>query len=73
MSDHSPSFSNDQGHDPLSRLPVCKEQHRDPEISPLFERVMDENEIFQVPVCYFVKHGILMRKWRPHYVSAEDE
>ena len=27
----------------------------------------------QVPVCYFVKNDILMRKWRPPDVSADDE
>ena len=36
--DPSPSISNDQGHDQLSRSQLCKEQHSDPEISPLFER-----------------------------------
>ena len=41
--DHSPSFSNDHGHDLLSRSQLCKEQHSDPEISPLFERALDEN------------------------------
>ena len=67
--DLSPSISNDQGHDQLSRSQLCKEQHSDPEISPLFERALDENEISQVPVCYYVKNDILMRKWRPPDVS----
>ena len=71
--DLSPSNSNDQGHDQLSRSQLCKEQHSDPEISPLFERAFNENEISQVPVCYYVKNGILMRKWRPPDVSAADE
>ena len=53
--DLSPSVSNDQGHDQLSRSQLCKEQHSDPERSPLFERVLDENEMSQVPVCYYVK------------------
>ena len=39
--DLSPSNSNDQ----LSRSQLCKEQHSDPEISPLFERAFNENEI----------------------------
>ena len=39
----------------------------------LFERAFDENEISQVPVCFYVKNDILMRKWRPPVVSAEDE
>ena len=67
--DLSPSISNDQ----LSRSQLCKEQHSDPEISPLFDRALDENEMSQVSVCYYVKNGILMRKWRPPDVSADDE
>ena len=67
--DLSPSISNDQ----LSRSQLRKEQHSDPEISRLFGRALDENEMSQVPVCYYVKNGILMRKWRPPDVSADDE
>ena len=33
--DLSPSISNDQGYDQLSRSQLCKEQQSDPEISPL--------------------------------------
>ena len=68
--DLSPSISNDQGHDQLSRSQLCKEQHSDPVISTLFERALEE--ISQVPVCCYVKNDILMRKWRPPDVSAED-
>ena len=71
--DLTPSISNDQGHDQVSRSQLCKEQHSDPEISPLFENASDEKEVSQVPVCYYVKNGILMRKWCPPDVSAEDE
>ena len=67
--DLSPSISNDQ----LSWSQLCKEQHSDPEISPLFDRALDDNEMAQVPVCYYVKNDILMRKWRPPDVSADDE
>ena len=70
--DLSPSIF-DQGHDQMSRSQLCQEQHSDPEISPLFERALDENEISQVPVCFYVKNDILMRKWRPPDVSAEYE
>ena len=38
---------HDQGHDQLSRSQLCKEQHSDPEILPLFERALDENEMSQ--------------------------
>ena len=39
----------------------------------LFERALDENDISQVPVCFYVKNDILMRKWRPPDVSADEE
>ena len=63
------SPSNDQ----LSRSQLGKEQHNDPEISPLFERALDDNDMSQVPVCYHLKNDIFMRKWRPPDVSADDE
>ena len=74
-SSHYSSILNDQGqgHDLVSRSQLCKEQHNDPEILPLLERALDVKEIDQVPVCFYVKNGILMRKWRPPDVSAEDE
>ena len=74
-SSHYSSVLNDQGqgHDLVSRSQLCKEQHNDPEILPLLERALDEKEIDQVPVCFNVKNDILMRKWRPPDVSAEDE
>ena len=41
--------------------------------SPLFGTYLDENEMPQVPVCYYVKNGILMRKWRFPDFSADVE
>ena len=74
-SSHYSSILNDQGqgHDLVSGSQLCKEQHNDPEILPLLERAFDEKEIDQVPVCFYVKNGILMRKWCPPDISAEDE
>ena len=51
----SPSISNDHVRDQLSRSQLCKEQQIDPEISPLFEKALDENEISRVSVCYYAK------------------
>ena len=74
-SSHYSSLLNDQGqgNNLVSRLQLCKEQHNDPEILLLLERAFDEKEIDQVPVCFYVKNGILMRKWWVPDVSAEDE
>ena len=73
MSCHSPSWSIDQGHDTLSKSQLIQEQQTDPEISKLIFRALPEDEISQVPMCYYIKNGILMRKWRPFDVPADDE
>ena len=67
----SPSISNDQCHDQLSRSQLCKEQHSDPEIPSFLERALDENAMSHAPVCY-VKNDMLIRKWHPPDVSADD-
>ena len=73
MSCHSSPRSNDQGHDTLSKSQLIQEQQTDPEISKLIFRALTENEISEVPMCYYIKNGILMRKWRPFDVPADDE
>ena len=74
-SSHYSSILNDQGqgHDLVSRSQLYKKQHNDPEIVPLLSRAFYEKEIDKFSVCFYVKNGILMRKWRPPNVSAEDE
>ena len=57
----------------MSRSQLHKEQHNETKILPLLERAFDEKEIDQVPVCFYVKNGILIRKWSPPDVSAKDE
>ena len=73
MSCHSPPRSTDQGHDTLSKSQLIQEQQTDPEISKLIFRALPEDEISQLPMCYYIKNGILMRKWRPFDVPADDE
>ena len=57
----------------ISKFNLITEQHKDPEISTLFEKAVEESELSKNPVCYFVQNDILMRKWRSPDVSAEDE
>ena len=73
MSCHSAPRSIDQGHYTLSKSQLIQEQQTDPEISKLIFRALPEDEISQVPMCYYIKNGILMRKWRPFDVPADDE
>ena len=70
---NSPLRSIDQGHDTLSKSQLIQEQQTDPEISKLIFRALPEDEISQVPMCYYIRNGILMRKWRPFDVPADVE
>ena len=70
---HSPPRSIDQGHDTLSKSQLIQEQQTDPEISKLIFKALPEDEISQVPMCYYIKNGIVLRKWRPFDVPADDE
>ena len=54
MSCHSPPQSIDQGHDTLSKSQLIQEQQTDPEISKLIFRTLPEDEISQVPMCYYI-------------------
>ena len=49
------------------------DQHADPDIDLLFDLALTEEEAKGVPVCYFVRSGLLMRKWRPPDISADME
>ena len=58
---------------PCSRETLVKDQENDPEIRQLCEKALTVAEAGQEPVCYYRQAGVLMRKWRPPEVSAEDE
>ena len=58
--------------DKMSKSQLIAEQHKGPELSSLFANVVDENEVSQNPVC-LTKNGVLMRKWRPPDIPAEDK
>ena len=57
----------------VSKSQLINEQHGDPEIDCLFQRAVDEVDCAEEPVCYFVRNGILMRKWRPLTAPANEE
>ena len=57
----------------FSKSNLIKEQQNDPEISVLYQKAPDELDTTKDPVCYFIKDGVLMRKWRPSDVSADEE
>ena len=73
VSDHFPLSLVGEDHDIRSRPRLSKEQHKDTEISPLFQKAVSETDLAQDPICFYIKHGILMRKWRSPEVRADDE
>ena len=57
----------------LSRSDLIREQNTDPDVSCLFARSVDERYVSRDPVCLYTKNDVLMRKWRPSDVPADDE
>ena len=47
-------------------------QRADPELQPLLEQVLDDEESEKVPVCYVEAKGVLARKWRCPWLEAND-
>ena len=75
---HDDSFTDDRSSDltltcpvPTNQLIDC--QKSDPEPIPLLQDALCEVEAAKVLVCYYMKSGILMRKWRSPTVAADKE
>ena len=61
-----------QGKDILSRERLLSEQHKDPDIIQLSKRALPPEEATKVGECFYMKDGILMRKWRPPDASPDE-
>ena len=60
-------------HCSVSTNQLVEYQKSDPELSPLLQEVLCESEAAKVPICYYMKYGVLTRKWRPPTVSTDEE
>lgn len=58
---------------PLSREQLVVEQKNDSSLSSLFSSAVPEEDIECMPHGYFIREGVLMRKWRPLTASANDD
>lgn len=58
---------------PASRQQIIQEQWKDDGISPLFEEALPKEELEKIPSGYFIKNGVLMRKWRPPQSPAHED
>jgi len=75
---HDNCFSDDHHDDANMKCPVptnqlMERQQSDPELIPLLQEALCPSEAAKVPVCYYMRSGILMRKWRPATVAANEE
>ena len=57
----------------MSREQLIKEQQADVELCHLIEEAVDEEEATRYANCFYIKSGVLMRKWRPPDAPALDE
>ena len=57
----------------LSRQKLIDRQQSDPEIISLLDRVVPEDELDNIPVAYYLRDGVLMRKWRPTDIPASED
>ena len=73
VSDHFPSSLVEEDHDIGSRSQLSKETQKELEILSLFQKAVSEVDLAQDPICFYIKNGILMRKWRSPEVPADDE
>ena len=49
----------------LTREKLMIEQEKDPELRLLKEKAYSEVEVSEIPIGYYLKAGVLLRKWRP--------
>ena len=57
----------------FSRSSLIEQQNADPVLKKLAQTACSEEEAKGVPECYYVKSGVLMRKWRPTQKPADEE
>ena len=57
----------------LSQRKLIQEQVNDPTLSDVREKALPPDEIAKVSVGYFLRDGVLMRKWRPPDIPANEE
>ena len=75
---HNNCFKDDHTSDvsfqcPVSNNQLVERQKSDSELSPLLQEALCESKAAKVPICYYMKSGILMHKWRPPTVAADEE
>ena len=58
---------------PMSHRQLITDQESDQEVSHLAQFAVNEDEASHQAQCFYHKSGVLMRKWRPRDVPADEE
>ncbi|WP_435316564.1 integrase zinc binding domain-containing protein, partial [Klebsiella pneumoniae] len=58
---------------PFNRQNLIIAQQNDKELHRFFSNLSSLEEMNDLSECYFLSSGVLMRKWRPPEVPAQDE
>jgi len=48
-------------------------QQKDVKLKQLYQKAYTEEESESIPECYYIKKDILMRKWRPVHIQADEK
>ena len=66
-------FTEHDGHYSLQSDFVKKQRADNSDIALLFQKAVTPEEAVLEPVCFYVKNDVLMRKWRPPQVPADED
>ena len=58
---------------PLDKATLIEAQQKDPELKEMLATACSETEMKKVPECFFLSSGVLMRKWRPPDIPANED
>ncbi|XP_047476425.1 uncharacterized protein LOC125030432 [Penaeus chinensis] len=67
----NPDIVNFKG-TPITKEKLIDEQHNDPEFKAFYDRLTDVSDLETSYVCYYLQSGVLMRKYKPYNISADD-
>ncbi|XP_065902416.1 uncharacterized protein [Dysidea avara] len=63
----------DAGNLPVSSRQLIADQESDQEVNQLAQFAVSEEEAGRQAQCFYLKSGVLMRKWRPRDAPADEE
>uniref|UniRef100_A0A671UEB7 Gypsy retrotransposon integrase-like protein 1 n=1 Tax=Sparus aurata TaxID=8175 RepID=A0A671UEB7_SPAAU len=57
----------------MSREQLIIDQKDDSSLALCFDAIVPAGEVEKLPTCYFLRDGVLVRKWMPRYASLQDD